>query len=348
MPIFLQRMPKLSDLQPKLSFFPSGSPVEKRMKFGEQLLLLAIPEWREFYLHYSNLKKILNSGGQLDAFDEKSKGPKSLRDDSSDTDSKFCKKPQQRAARAPLSSPSSNGSNTKQTTELHPRWTKTTVDTNAKIWYVDDAWLRMARTMPVMHQDFFNSLEFDIDRIEGHYRAHLVLYRGQLQKAQLKFYTRREANVGAAAATASVDFDALIQETQYLMHDLGLLKSFVEVNRTAIRKILKKHDKVTRTFTKQSILTRLAEKRSFFNAEALRRLIKDAVKCQGDVAKFTIKENLPVLVIALNNLLFLQNIAISSSATLTIADVSSYGSFTVFLQSLPVVLKQSTNLSLTL
>jgi len=92
-----------------------------------------------------------------------------------------------------------------------------------------------------------------------------------------------------AAATDRRSQVAAIRTTaQHMAHDLLLLKSFVEVNRTAVRKILKKHDKVTGVLTKDAVLRSLHANRSFFPATALQRLMADAERFNAEVSKYMV------------------------------------------------------------
>eukprot|EP00457_Paulinella_chromatophora_P013055 gb/GEZN01013324.1/.p1 GENE.gb/GEZN01013324.1/~~gb/GEZN01013324.1/.p1 ORF type:complete len:274 (+),score=58.87 gb/GEZN01013324.1/:102-923(+) len=269
------------------------------MKFGSQIKILAIPEWQAFYIHYSALKKILDKHQKrLMPTEEAEESPE---ENSSFGDNKEEKKSKtktdgqtdiMRRRVAPVEESKSNGHQGSTSagavvygSAQHPNGSANDRPTNR--WYEDISWLKRKRTKSTIEKDFFFSLEYDIDRVEGHYLALMEAMRKAFQQAQLKFYTGTEDGTSDGL---TVDVNILMEETQQLLHDLRLLRSFVEVNRTAIRKILKKHDKIMNCMIKVPALKKVEQERAFFDAKALKRLTADAVKLQADVAKVSLRQ----------------------------------------------------------
>jgi len=148
--------------------------------------------------------------------------------------------------------------------------------------------VKKRRNIIEVHYDFFQFYEYEIDKVQIFYVSQLRYYSHLLQSVQLKFYTKF-TEVHRSLAERTKEINMISTTAKAIAGDLNLLKSFVEVNRTAARKILKKHDKVTHVATKEGILERLSKERSFFLAEDLRHLIHTAEAFQSEVTKFIVR-----------------------------------------------------------
>jgi len=140
------------------------------------------------------------------------------------------------------------------------------------------------------HRDFFKFFEAEIDKVQVFYMSQLKYYSKLLQNAQLKFYTKfSDEWRQRSASERAKDINAIANSSKHITRDLALLKSYVEVNRTAARKILKKHDKLTGVATKDKVLEKVAKERTFFLAEELRHLTQTAQAFQSEVSKFIVR-----------------------------------------------------------
>jgi len=139
----------------------------------------------------------------------------------------------------------------------------------------------------IIHKEFFENLERDIDEVEKFYRSRVGFYASQLQKARLLFLSKDQEKSDSQRKKKLDGCSALLS---HILHDLSLLNSFGEVNRVATRKILKKHDKTAQTKTQARVLELVSNERSFFSGELLAKLTQDAEAFLSTVTKYTIRQ----------------------------------------------------------
>lgn len=138
--------------------------------------------------------------------------------------------------------------------------------------------MRVSRTPKTLHVDFFNFLEKNIDQVQSFYLHQVRHYRGLLKERQLAYFNIE------TTSNPRVILTKINGAIHRLVNDVNMLKVYCQVNRTAIRKILKKHDKVTGVSTKEQILGLIAKERSFFNGKELSKLIEDTQRFQSQLS----------------------------------------------------------------
>ncbi|KAK4940035.1 phosphate system positive regulatory protein pho81 [Elasticomyces elasticus] len=97
---------------------------------------------------------------------------------------------------------------------------------------------------------------------------------------------------GAANSRLSASFATLVEGFQQFDNDLNKLQQFVEVNETAISKILKKWDKTSKSRTKEIYLQRAVELQPCFNRDVLRDLADRATTARLDLEAWAEGENI--------------------------------------------------------
>lgn len=95
-----------------------------------------------------------------------------------------------------------------------------------------------------------------------------------------------------AGSRVSANFVTLIEGFQQFDNDLNKLQQFVEVNETAISKILKKWDKTSKSRTKELYLQRAVEIQPCFNRDVLRDLSDRATTARLDLEALSEGENI--------------------------------------------------------
>ncbi|KAL2430344.1 Ankyrin repeat protein nuc-2 [Exophiala dermatitidis] len=96
----------------------------------------------------------------------------------------------------------------------------------------------------------------------------------------------------AANPRLSASFATLVEGFQQFDNDLNKLQQFVEVNETAISKILKKWDKTSKSRTKEIYLQRAVEIQPCFNRDVLRDLSDRATTARLDLEAWAEGENI--------------------------------------------------------
>ncbi|KAJ9657556.1 phosphate system positive regulatory protein pho81 [Neophaeococcomyces mojaviensis] len=90
----------------------------------------------------------------------------------------------------------------------------------------------------------------------------------------------------------STSFATLVEGLQQFDNDLNKLQQFVEVNETAISKILKKWDKTSKSRTKELYLQRAVDIQPCFNRDVLRDLADRATTARQDLEAWAEGENI--------------------------------------------------------
>lgn len=139
-------------------------------------------------------------------------------------------------------------------------------------------------------QVFFFSLEREISKVNTFY-----LQKEAEFSLRLKTLLDKKRVIQARASVnsrVSASFATLVEGFQQFDNDLNKLQHFVEVNETAISKILKKWDKTSKSRTKELYLQRAVEIQPCFNRDFLRDLSDRATTSRQDLEAWAEGENL--------------------------------------------------------
>lgn len=139
-------------------------------------------------------------------------------------------------------------------------------------------------------QVFFFSLEREISKVNTFYlqkEAEFSLRLKTLLDKKRVIQARASAN-----SRVSASFATLVEGFQQFDNDLNKLQQFVEVNETAISKILKKWDKTSKSRTKELYLQRAVEIQPCFNRDVLRDLSDRATTARQDLEAWAEGENI--------------------------------------------------------
>ncbi|KAI5284862.1 phosphate system positive regulatory protein pho81, partial [Ascosphaera aggregata] len=139
---------------------------------------------------------------------------------------------------------------------------------------------------------FFFRLEREIEKVNVFYlqkEAEFSLRLKTLLDKKRVVQSRRAATVHAKTPAAYV---SLFEGFQQFDADLHKLQRFVEINETAVSKILKKWDKATKSHTKEMYLQRAVEVQPCFNREVLRDLSDRATTAKLELEAWAEGENI--------------------------------------------------------
>lgn len=137
---------------------------------------------------------------------------------------------------------------------------------------------------------FFFRLEREIEKVNVFY-----LQKEAEFSLRLKTLLDKKRVIQARAAAnsrLSASFATLVEGFQQFDNDLNKLQQFVEVNETAISKILKKWDKTSKSKTKELYLSRAVEIQPCFNRDVLRDLSDRATTSRLDLEAWAEGENI--------------------------------------------------------
>ncbi|KAK4912448.1 phosphate system positive regulatory protein pho81, partial [Elasticomyces elasticus] len=137
---------------------------------------------------------------------------------------------------------------------------------------------------------FFFSLEREIAKINQFY-----LQKEAEFSLRLKTLLDKKRVIQArtsATSRISASFATLVEGLQQFDNDLNKLRHFVEVNETAISKILKKWDKTSKSRTKELYLQRAVEVQPCFNRDVLRDLADRATLSRQELEAWAEGENI--------------------------------------------------------
>ena len=137
---------------------------------------------------------------------------------------------------------------------------------------------------------FFFRLEREIEKVNVFYLQKEAEFSLRL-KTLLDKKRVIQARI-AANSRVSVSFATLAEGFQQFDNDLNKLQQFVEVNETAISKILKKWDKTSKSRTKELYLQRAVEIQPCFNRDVLRDLSDRATTARLDLEAWAEGENI--------------------------------------------------------
>ncbi|OAL36948.1 hypothetical protein AYO20_03717 [Fonsecaea nubica] len=137
---------------------------------------------------------------------------------------------------------------------------------------------------------FFFRLEREIEKVNVFYLQKEAEFSLRL-KTLLDKKRVIQARI-AASSRLSASFATLVEGFQQFDNDLNKLQQFVEVNETAISKILKKWDKTSKSRTKEIYLQRAVEIQPCFNRDVLRDLADRATTARLDLEAWAEGENI--------------------------------------------------------
>mmetsp|Transcript_12736 Transcript_12736/g.15103 ORF Transcript_12736/g.15103 Transcript_12736/m.15103 type:complete len:229 (+) Transcript_12736:104-790(+) len=217
------------------------------MKFGKKLKELRIAKWADYYIDYQELKYILKS--HLENAEHS--------DEEATENKESSIKIRFGGSEAKLSIVSSKKSGMKKNGKDQPH-----------------------RDLPSMSVAFFTMLEDEVNLVEAFYLKMVESLRIQLDKASLLYHNSDDFNSLQYAKTKAMSALA-----HHISHDINMLVSFVEVNKLAVRKIVKKYSKRTKQPVLDKVTAAVEKGRTFMNAESLYKLRDDAEKFFTKVSK---------------------------------------------------------------
>ena len=154
----------------------------------------------------------------------------------------------------------------------------------------EDATVDRQTALRANKEVFFFRLEREIEKVNVFYlqkEAEFSLRLKTLLDKKRVIQARIDAN-----ARVSATFATLVEGFQQFDNDLNKLQQFVEVNETAISKILKKWDKTSKSRTKELYLSRAVEIQPCFNRDVLRELSDKATTARLDLEGLAEGENI--------------------------------------------------------
>jgi len=215
------------------------------MKFGKQLQAQQIPTWTAYYLDYKGLKKIINSlakGRPADAA-------------------------LLAAGISPLIAPS-------DPTNLHHQ-----LESDQPLQLLPESYIDQRASpennLKLHKAAFFFKLERELDKINEFY-----LQKESDLKVRLRTLIDKRKVVQCSRTRRltkdNSSFATLYEGFRHFEEHLRKLQTFVDINQTGFRKILKKWDKRSKSSTKELYLARQVEVQPVFNRECIAEL-NDAV-----------------------------------------------------------------------
>mmetsp|Transcript_9037 Transcript_9037/g.12431 ORF Transcript_9037/g.12431 Transcript_9037/m.12431 type:complete len:230 (-) Transcript_9037:151-840(-) len=218
------------------------------MKFGKKLKELRIAKWFNYYIDYQELKYILKS--HLENAEHSD-------EEATEQKEKSIKIRPLGGSEAKLIIVSSKKSGMKKNGKDQPH-----------------------RDLPSMSVAFFTMLEDEVNLVEAFYRKMVESLRTQLDKASLLYHNSDEPSSLQYAKTKAMSALA-----HHISHDINMLVSYVEVNKLAVRKIVKKYAKRTKQPVLDKVIAAVEKARTFMNAKSLYKLRDDAEKFFTKVSK---------------------------------------------------------------
>lgn len=139
------------------------------------------------------------------------------------------------------------------------------------------------RNLKETHIAFFDQLQEEVDKVEIFYSSQLRMYTQKLDSLKLQYYDKMAS--GSTSKECQDHLKGLSEQANRLSQDVALFNQYIQVNRTAVRKIIKKHDKLTFVPTKDTVLDTIKQCRIWFECEALRDLTIDTEKFLSEVCR---------------------------------------------------------------
>ncbi|KAL1953488.1 hypothetical protein VTO42DRAFT_2767 [Malbranchea cinnamomea] len=138
---------------------------------------------------------------------------------------------------------------------------------------------------------FFFRLEREIEKVNVFYLQKEAEFSLRL-KTLLDKQRVIQSRTNVASAKAPAKFVTLFEGFQQFDGDLNKLQQFVEINETAVSKILKKWDKTSKSRTKELYLQRAVEVQPCFNRDVLRDLSDRATTARLELEAWAEGENI--------------------------------------------------------
>ncbi|KEP54101.1 cyclin-dependent kinase inhibitor [Rhizoctonia solani 123E] len=248
------------------------------MKFGKQIQSQQIPGWGAYYLDYKALKKIISSLASSQIPLHEAIRPTDLLN----------------LANRPV-----------QIENTHPTDTASDLPegfstTALSLYPGQEHDPPGAGSIFHTHKAaFFFKLERELEKINSFY----LLKEGELKLRLATLLSKRKAAAKRSGArnpsesnvdeAGGVEWGAVHEGFRLLERDLSKLQSFIELNATGFRKILKKWDKRSKSRTKELYLARQVEVQPVFNRELIAELSDTVAACLLDLTNVS-GDDLPV------------------------------------------------------
>ncbi|KAJ1311286.1 hypothetical protein OPQ81_009784 [Rhizoctonia solani] len=245
------------------------------MKFGKQIQSQQIPGWGAYYLDYKALKKIISSLAASQITPHDAIRPTDLLNLPNQT--------------APIDSAPS--------TEAAPELPEGFSTTALSLYPGQEHDPPGAGSVFHAHKAaFFFKLERELEKInsfyllkEGELKLRLATLLSKRKDAAKRSDTQNpsESNVDEVGG---VEWRAVHEGFRLLERDLSKLQSFIELNATGFRKILKKWDKRSKSRTKELYLARQVEVQPVFNRELIAELSDTVAACLLDLTNVSVDD----------------------------------------------------------
>ncbi|CEL57861.1 Ankyrin repeat protein nuc-2 OS=Neurospora crassa (strain ATCC 24698 / 74-OR23-1A / CBS 708,71 / DSM 1257 / FGSC 987) GN=nuc-2 PE=4 SV=2 [Rhizoctonia solani AG-1 IB] len=245
------------------------------MKFGKQIQSQQIPGWGPYYLDYKALKKIISSlaSSQISSYD--------------------AVRPTDLLNLANRAIQVENVPPTEVTSELPEGFSTTALSLYPGQEHDPPGAGNVFHTHKAA---FFFKLERELEKINSFY----LLKEGELKLRLATLLSKRKAaakRLGAQSPGESdgneahgVEWRAVHEGFRLLERDLSKLQSFIELNATGFRKILKKWDKRSKSRTKELYLARQVEVQPVFNRELIAELSDTVAACLLDLTNVSVDD----------------------------------------------------------
>lgn len=239
----------LSDEGPpyQLHLYKKGNKKTRVMKFAHSLKFNSVPEWSEYYVSYSSLKKIIYQIEKVEA-EERAKGLEAPKK----SDETVGASPAQSNDSLPLVN-----RNARTSAQLEALFVQSL---NEDVSKVTQFFLAKYAEFAGNFKQFYD--EYSTLCVE----EEAVIEEGQVSEkvASDQSYEREKKK------------DEFRSKSIQMYIDLCSLKDYLELNYTGFSKILKKHDKVTCYKLKSSIMANVSEALNFKESDSLKNLIDQA------------------------------------------------------------------------
>ncbi|GLB33490.1 putative cyclin-dependent protein kinase inhibitor [Lyophyllum shimeji] len=235
------------------------------MKFGKHIQAQQVPGWSAYYLDYKFLKKIISSLAANRPASEAAALASGIRP----TDLLV-----QTTSATPSASPRSPSSILYDGPRRPPIFSGSGQDSDS------------GPDFRAHKAAFFFKLERELEKINDFYlqkEAELKLRMETLLSKRRAAAMRGLPDTTGDVTQNNVEWSAVEEGFRLLERDLGKLQSFVEVNATGFRKILKKFDKRSKSTTKELYLSRQVDVQPVFNRQLISELSDTVAICLLDL-----------------------------------------------------------------
>ncbi|KAF8741661.1 Glycerophosphoryl diester phosphodiesterase family, partial [Rhizoctonia solani] len=273
---------------------PTGPDNISMAQFGKQIQSQQIPGWGAYYLDYKALKKIISSlaSSQISQYD--AVRPTDLLN--------LASQPVQIENTPP----------TEVASELPDGFSTTTLSLYPGQEHDPPG---AGNVFHAHKAAFFFKLERELEKARTDYHhCELKLRLATLlskRKAAAKRSGARSSGDSNIDEADGVEWRAVHEGFRLLERDLSKLQSFIELNATGFRKILKKWDKRSKSRTKELYLARQVEVQPVFNRELIAELSDTVAACLLDLTNASIDDSSVQPGLGSGDLMLTQHIALS-------------------------------------